>query len=73
MHNEDWENAQRVAEAHDPDSIGDILAAQARLAFKSGDYQKAETLLLRAQRPEIAIAAYKVRICFQQHTYKIRL
>ena len=62
VHNENWEQAQRVAEAHDPDSIADILAAQARIAFNAGDYQKAETLLLRAQRPENAIQFYKVSL-----------
>ena len=34
---------------------------QARVAFERKEYQKAETFLLRAQRPELAARYYKVR------------
>ncbi|MEE6525926.1 hypothetical protein FKM82_026247 [Ascaphus truei] len=71
VHNQDWDAAQRVAELHDPGSVGDVLEGQARFAFEQKEYQKAEAFLLRAQRPELAVRHYKevgmwsdaIRIC----------
>ncbi|KAJ8355794.1 hypothetical protein SKAU_G00185880 [Synaphobranchus kaupii] len=71
FHNQDWAGAQRVAEAHDPDSVPDVLVGQAKFCFDQKDYQKAEAFLLRAQRPELAVKYYKdaemwseaIRIC----------
>ena len=60
VHNQDWDAAQRVAEEHDPDSVADVLVGQARFAFEEKEFQKAESFLLRAQRPELAIKYYKV-------------
>ncbi|CAJ0966968.1 unnamed protein product [Ranitomeya imitator] len=60
VHNQDWDAAQRVAELYDADSVGDVLAGQARFAFEQKDFQKAEAFLLRAQRPELAVKHYKV-------------
>ena len=60
VHNQDWDSAQRVAEEHDPDSVADVLVGQARFAFEEKEFQKAESFLLRAQRPELAIKYYKV-------------
>lgn len=62
VHNKDWSNAQRVAEAHDPESVADILVSQAKFCFDQKEFQKAEAFLLRAQRPELAIKYYKVRV-----------
>eukprot|EP00051_Salpingoeca_urceolata_P019102 m.274557 g.274557 ORF g.274557 m.274557 type:complete len:1824 (+) comp19348_c0_seq8:278-5749(+) len=59
VHARDWDSAQRVAEAHDPESVGDVLVGQARQAFQNKDYPLAETFLLRAQRPELAVKYYK--------------
>ncbi|XP_077008571.1 intraflagellar transport protein 172 homolog isoform X7 [Tamandua tetradactyla] len=59
VHNQDWEAAQRVAEAHDPDSVAEVLVGQARGALEEKDFQKAEGLLLRAQRPGLALNFYK--------------
>ncbi|XP_062065144.1 intraflagellar transport protein 172 homolog [Lepus europaeus] len=59
VHNQDWEAAQRVAEAHDPDSVAEVLVVQARGALEEKDFQKAEGLLLRAQRPDLALSYYK--------------
>uniref|UniRef100_M3YFG7 Uncharacterized protein n=1 Tax=Mustela putorius furo TaxID=9669 RepID=M3YFG7_MUSPF len=50
VHNQDWEAAQRVAEARDPDSVAKVLVGQAREPLEEKDFQKAEGLLLRAQR-----------------------
>lgn len=60
VHNQNWDAAQRVAEAHDPDSVADVLVGQAQFAFEQRELQKAEAFLLRAQRPELAIKYYKV-------------
>ncbi|XP_071962115.1 intraflagellar transport protein 172 homolog [Antedon mediterranea] len=59
VHSQDWDAAQRVAEKHDPDSVADVLVGQARFAFEQKDFQKAESFLLRAQRPELAVKYYK--------------
>lgn len=60
VHNQDWDSAQRVAEQSDPDSVADVLVGQARFAFEEKEYAKAESYLLRAQRPELAVKYYKV-------------
>ena len=65
VHNQDWDSAQRVAEEHDPDSVADVLVGQARFAFEEKEFQKAESFLLRAQRPELAIKYYKVCVMCQ--------
>lgn len=49
-----------MAEAHDPDSVAEVLVGQARGALEEKDFQKAEGLLLRAQRPGLALNYYKV-------------
>lgn len=59
VHNQDWDNAQRVAQTHDPDSLNDVLIGQARVAFESKDYPRAEAYLLRAQRPDLAVKYYR--------------
>uniref|UniRef100_A0A3Q2XZS2 Intraflagellar transport protein 172 homolog n=1 Tax=Hippocampus comes TaxID=109280 RepID=A0A3Q2XZS2_HIPCM len=58
-HNKDWINAQRVAESHDPESIPEVLVGHAKLCFEQKDYQKAEALLLRAERSDLAVKYYK--------------
>ena len=68
MHNQDWDAAQRVAEEHDPDSVADVLVGQARFAFEEKEFQKAESFLLRAQRPELAIKYYKVGLACRMCT-----
>ncbi|XP_012943117.1 intraflagellar transport protein 172 homolog isoform X1 [Aplysia californica] len=80
VHNQDWDSAQRVAEAHDPDSVADVLVGQARFAFEEKDYTKAESYLLRAQRPELAIKFYKdsgmwqdaLRVCKEYLPHKLQ-
>ncbi|KAH8862639.1 Intraflagellar transport protein 172 like [Schistosoma japonicum] len=59
VHNQDWDSAARVASEHDPDSVNDVLLGQARLAFGEKDFVQAEALLLRAQRPDMAVRAYR--------------
>ena len=68
VHNQDWDSAQRVAEEYDPDSVADVLVGQARYAFEEKEFQKGESFLLRAQKPEKAITFYKVNT-FRQRLY----
>ena len=80
VHNQDWDSAQRVAEEHDPDSVSDVLVGQAKNAFEGKDYHKFESLLLRAQRPELAVKQYKdnglwpeaLRVCKEYLPNKLR-
>ena len=60
VHNQDWDSAQRVAESHDAESVSDVLVGQARVAFEEKEFQKAESFLLRAQRPELCVKYYRV-------------
>ncbi|XP_065670042.1 intraflagellar transport protein 172 homolog isoform X3 [Hydra vulgaris] len=59
VHQVDWTNATRVAEQHDPNSLVDVLIAQAKISFDKKNYEEGESFLLRAQRPEIAIKFYR--------------
>ncbi|CAF1215295.1 unnamed protein product [Adineta steineri] len=55
----DWDRAQRIAQANDKALLNDVLIGQAKQAFDSNDFPKAETFLLQAQRPDLAIKLYK--------------
>ena len=59
LHRQDYDAAQRVAEAECPESIPEVYVGQARVAFEKGDYARAESFLLRAGKPELALASYK--------------
>ncbi|PIK55820.1 putative intraflagellar transport protein [Apostichopus japonicus] len=80
VHNQDWDSAQRVAESFDADSVSDVLVGQARSAFEQKEFQKAESYLLRAQRPELAIKLYKnaemwqdaLRVCKEYIPHKLQ-
>uniref|UniRef100_A0A8C2A4U9 Intraflagellar transport 172 n=1 Tax=Cyprinus carpio TaxID=7962 RepID=A0A8C2A4U9_CYPCA len=73
FHITDWSNAQRVAEAHDPESVADILVSQAKFCFDQKEFQKAEAFLLRAQRPELAIKYYKDAGMWTDNSFTIRM
>lgn len=62
VHNKDWAGAQRVAEGYDPESVCDVLVEQAKFCFQQNEFQKSEALLLRAQKPELAVQFYKVGV-----------
>lgn len=51
-----------MAEAHDQDSVSGVLVEQAKCCLKQKDFQKAEALLLRAQRPELVIKFCRVNL-----------
>ena len=59
VHQQDWANAIRVAEAFDPVSIPDVYIAQAKAKSEAGDMRAAEELYLSASRPELALAMYQ--------------
>ncbi|EGF80053.1 hypothetical protein BATDEDRAFT_11418, partial [Batrachochytrium dendrobatidis JAM81] len=59
IHNECWEDALSVAEMYVPESVAEVLIGQAKVTFERGENAKAESLVLRAQRPELAIKFYK--------------
>nr|CAD7454857.1 unnamed protein product [Timema tahoe] len=59
IHTQDWESARRVAELHDPESVGEVLIGQSKEAFESKNYPQFETYLLRAQKPEIVVKQYQ--------------
>ena len=80
VHNQDWDSAQRVAEEHDPESVSDVLVGQAKVAFDLKDWSKFESLLLRAQRPELAVKQFKdnnmwrdaLRVCKEYLPHKLK-
>ncbi|KAK9871476.1 hypothetical protein WA026_012850 [Henosepilachna vigintioctopunctata] len=59
VHSKNWINALRIAENHDPSSVGDVLQAQAAQCFNDKQYTEFESLLLRAQVPELIVKKYK--------------
>ncbi|WIA40104.1 hypothetical protein OEZ86_013511 [Tetradesmus obliquus] len=66
LHNQDWDAAMRVAEQSDPTAVMDILAAQASAAAAAQQFPLAESLYLKAKRPEGALAMYRQAGQWQQ-------
>lgn len=58
-HAGDWKAALNVAEAHLPDAVNEILISQANAALETRNFADYESLLLRAQRPDLIIEYYK--------------
>ncbi|KHJ99604.1 hypothetical protein OESDEN_00375 [Oesophagostomum dentatum] len=59
VHEGDWANAEQVAKEHTPESLPDVFIAQARKALEDEDYHRAESCLLRANRPDIILKFYQ--------------
>eukprot|EP01116_Phalansterium_solitarium_P017851 TRINITY_DN4518_c0_g1_i1.p1 TRINITY_DN4518_c0_g1~~TRINITY_DN4518_c0_g1_i1.p1 ORF type:complete len:1449 (+),score=743.80 TRINITY_DN4518_c0_g1_i1:1439-5785(+) len=59
IHQQDWENAKRVAESFSPGSVADIWEAQGRLQAQAKNYRGAEELFVRAGKPEEAVKMYR--------------
>jgi len=59
VHQQDWDAAMRVAENHDPSSIAEVICAEAKVAGQGGDWVRAETLFLKAKKPDQAIKMFK--------------
>ncbi|KAL3927042.1 MAG: hypothetical protein SGPRY_003008 [Prymnesium sp.] len=68
VHQQDWPNATRVAEANDPSSMPDVLVAQAKVCVERTEFTKAEALFIRAKKPELAAKAYKDAARWQDAT-----
>lgn len=62
IHTRDWETAEDVAQSINQDAVAEVLVARASEAAESQDYSLAETLLLRAHKPETIIDYYKVNV-----------
>lgn len=58
-HAGDWKAALNVAETHLPDAVTEILISQANAALETRNFADYESLLLRAQRPDLIIDYYK--------------
>ncbi|KAL0586022.1 hypothetical protein ABG067_004345 [Albugo candida] len=58
IHQQDWENAMRIAENADPASVPDVFIAQARVFVEQNDFRQAESLFIRGHKPELALAVY---------------
>ena len=59
LHQNDWDNAMRVAERCDPTSISDVVAAQAKVAADRKDWRAAEQLYVSAKKPEAMLQTYR--------------
>lgn len=58
----DWPAAEMLAEQHDPEAVTDILVSRAQSALQTKDFGQFEALLLRAQKPDLLLQGYKVRL-----------
>ncbi|VDN00883.1 unnamed protein product [Thelazia callipaeda] len=59
VHDQDWESAERIAKEYCPDMLAGVYIQQARLAIEEKDFPRAESCLLRADRPELILHYYK--------------
>ncbi|ETN84945.1 tetratricopeptide repeat protein, partial [Necator americanus] len=59
VHEGDWSNAEQVAKEHCPESLPDIYIAEARKALEEENNARAESCLLRANRPDIILKFYQ--------------
>lgn len=66
IHNCDWENAYRIAEKFEPESLHEVLAGQAKYCFAQKDYSKAELLSIRAQKPDLMLQLYRDAIMWKE-------
>jgi histidinol dehydrogenase len=60
IHTRDWEAAEVIAQNHCQEGLSQVLIARASEAAETLNYATAESLLLRAHKPEIIINHYKV-------------
>jgi len=58
-HQQDWENAIRVAEKYDPASVPLVFMAQAKHAVEMKQFEDAETFFLKAKKPEYVLHTYQ--------------
>ncbi|KAL2652215.1 hypothetical protein R1flu_020343 [Riccia fluitans] len=65
IHQLDWSSAMRVADLCDPAAVSDIQVAQTQEYVANKDYPKAEALLVRAKRPDLAVEMYKEKLMWE--------
>ncbi|KAH8278227.1 hypothetical protein KR044_002922 [Drosophila immigrans] len=65
QHAGDWQAALNIAETHLPEAVTEVLISQAAAALETRNYQDYETLLLRAQRPDLIVDYYKQESLFE--------
>lgn len=58
-HGRDWRSAIRIAEAHLPEAVNEVLLSQAADALESRNFVDYEALLIRAERTDIILQYYK--------------
>lgn len=58
----DWADAERVAKDHCESLLPDVYTGQARRAIEEGDHLRAETFLLRANKPDIILRQFFIHI-----------
>lgn len=63
IHTRDWEAAEEVAQSLNQEAVSQVLVARAAEAASTQNYSLAETLLLRAHKPDMIVEHYKVQ-CF---------
>lgn len=61
VHNQDWDNAEQVAERHDKSAMSDVLLSRAEVEFEAANYSRFEALMLRCHKPELIVKRYQVR------------
>ncbi|KAK0173296.1 hypothetical protein PV328_006513 [Microctonus aethiopoides] len=59
IHTQDWDAAEDIAQTVGKEAVAQVLIARAAEAAENRDYAFAESLLLRAHKPEIIIDHYK--------------
>lgn len=59
LHQQDWQNAMRVAEQHDPSNISEVLVAQGVHAQEQKNYRRAESFFVDAKKPEKALRMFQ--------------
>ena len=57
-HLQDWAAARRIAAAHDPPALTEVVIAQAKAAAAAKNLAGAEALYIEAKRPDLAVDAY---------------
>lgn len=60
IHNQDWDNAERVAEQHDKSAMSEVLLSRAKIEFEAANYPRFEALMLRCHKPELIVKQYQV-------------
>jgi len=59
IHQQDWPNALRIAENHDPNSRSDVMVAKARSHIDKKDLKQAENIFIEVGKVELAVKMYK--------------